>query len=335
MPNDFDIAKILSNPLNAFFLSMNPQAMQMVQAITGQRIQNEERNYRRQKDEREFGLRKQQIDRQVRSDEEERKYREVQLANIRTDNERQAQAQKATAEKQTRDEAYKLNKDSADQRADLSRQGGEYVASPSALLFGKSVTNRGNIIESVDNKGFYRLPNQDQKQQRELELARAKGEADLRLDVKKRQQMSPLELQEYEKKQQIEAKYRPAKDESNAVYAEQDSVQKLIDAAKKLEAAGEDATAAWSAAETAATNAAKRFPQLEGGRGSNGHVYIKQREGARMTRPKAGAVQTGAAGKTIMTRVQYLQMVKEAKENGEGTQADVDALLKARGIKVQ
>jgi hypothetical protein len=323
----FDIGKLLSNPLNGLLFGLNPQMAQLVQMIAGQRQQAEERTYRRTQQERDY-------ERQNRLDTETSAYRKEQLANMRADNARADAAARTEQEQKaselrtkTEQEKYKRTKDTTDQRADLSKQGGEYVATPSELLFGNKVTNRGNIIPSVDNKGFYRLPNQQQVEERELKLAKAKGEAELNLDVEKRKRMSPIELEDYERKQQIESQYRPAKDNSNAVYAEQDSVQKLIDKAKAHEAAGEktEAAAMWDAAETAGKNASQRFPQLESGRGSNGHVYIKQREGM----AKSGAVQTGVPAASTLTRAQYLDYVKRRGK------AKADAFVKKYNVTVQ
>jgi hypothetical protein len=172
MPNDFDIAKILSNPLHALFLSMNPQAMQMLEAITRQRQQNEERDYRRQQSERAY---QDNLKRQALLDEQERLYKEEQIANMKKNALRLEEAAKTTAEHQQRLEQQRRAQDLFNRRANILGKGGVRTNSLGDFWFSK---NLGQGIQ-LDDHEVYRLPTLEQVE-RQKQLLKQTGKSPVR-----------------------------------------------------------------------------------------------------------------------------------------------------------
>lgn len=150
---------------------------------------------------------------------------QAQIANLDADNKRQAtkdtydlEQKRKEALAKTEKEAYERIKDSLSQRASLTKEGGEFVDSPSRLLFGSRgvdaqgkplpiTKNQGNIIPSLDNKGFFRQPSTQQEQDRKLEQIRAQGDIDAAKALKLKNLLRPGELDEFEEKEKIKRKY--------------------------------------------------------------------------------------------------------------------------------
>jgi hypothetical protein len=172
MPNDFDIAKILSNPLHALFLSMNPQAMQMLEAITRQRQQNEERDYRRQQSERAY---EDNLKRQALLDEQERLYKDEQIANMKKNALRLEEAAKTTTEHQQRLEQQRHAQDLFNRRANILGKGGVRTNSLGDFWFSK---NLGQGIQ-IDDHEVYRLPTLEQVE-RQKQLLKQTGKSPAR-----------------------------------------------------------------------------------------------------------------------------------------------------------
>jgi hypothetical protein len=141
---------------------------------------------------------------------------EVRNNNITTDNhlaamrESRVSAEAEIARKrQEQQDQFQHGKSLADQRRDLTKDSGEFAASPSELMFGDSVKNRGNIIPALDNKGFFRQPSTQQEQERKLAVAEAMGGARVANQVEAQRLLAPGEMDAFERKEQIRNKYNP------------------------------------------------------------------------------------------------------------------------------
>jgi hypothetical protein len=175
MADDFDIAKILSNPLHALFLSMNPQAMQMLEAITRQRQQREERDYQRQQREREH---EDNLNRQTVLDARERLYKDAQIANMQADNARREAAAQSAFQYQQDLEQQRREQNLFNRRMDVLNKGGVRTNSLSNFWFSK---NLGQGIQ-VDDHEVYRMPTPEQVEQRK-QLLKQDGKAPKRNSV--------------------------------------------------------------------------------------------------------------------------------------------------------
>jgi hypothetical protein len=163
MVDDFDIAKILSNPWQALFLSMNPQAMQMLEAITRQRQQREERDYQRQQREREYY---DNLKRQATIEAQERLYKDAQIANMQADNARRDTAAQSALEHQKDLEQQRHEQNLFNRRMDVLNKEGVRANSLGDFWFSK---NHGQGIQ-VDDHEVYRLPTLEQVERRKQSL---------------------------------------------------------------------------------------------------------------------------------------------------------------------
>lgn len=158
---------------------------------------------------------------------------QAQIANLGADNQRMAAKDAYDLEQKRKDALSKSEKEAFDrmqaslrQRADLTKDGGEFVNSASSLLFGSRgvdktgkplpiTENQGNIIPSLDNKGFFRQPSTQQVQERKLAQVTNEAKARGAVDIEKRLAMLPIEMREFRDKERIKASFASEQEKIN------------------------------------------------------------------------------------------------------------------------
>lgn len=116
-------------------------------------------------------------DRQERIDLTRERNKQLAEQAVQTDKEQAAAA------------TTKLQGDLAGQRERLTKESGQYAPGLGQMMYDKNLTNRGNVIPALDNKGFYRMPSPQQQDARKLTQtqneSRARNAASFELYLKK------------------------------------------------------------------------------------------------------------------------------------------------------